>query len=301
MSTFKDTILKLLTSEPREVIIWLQEKKLLKSKLQCEACANPMTFHKINIIDGYYWRCMKKACENFRKGKSIRTGSVFEKSKVPLRTWIHLMYLWAEGVQLKQACSLASVSKPTGVACFSFFRSVCVTYFQHHPIRLGGPQIVVECDESAFAHKVKYHRGRGPAQTVWVFGLADRSVKPALTYMEVVEKRDANTLLPIIKKVVRPGTIIHSDEWRSYCRIQELGFEHRTVNHSVSFINPTNGVHTQTIESNWNRKKSFIKSMRGCRRDLLTSYLNQFMWFERHSTNSFDSLCNQIAMQHKVA
>ncbi len=86
MSSFKDKILKVLTSEPIEVIIWLQKKKLLKSKLQCEASANPMTFHKINIIDCYYWRCMKKACLNFRKGKSIQTGSVFEKSKVPLRT-----------------------------------------------------------------------------------------------------------------------------------------------------------------------------------------------------------------------
>jgi hypothetical protein len=33
----------------------------------------------------------------------------------------------------------------------------------------------------------------------WVFGLADTSSKPAITYMETVDKRDAATLLPIIQ------------------------------------------------------------------------------------------------------
>jgi hypothetical protein len=49
---------------------------------------------------------------------------------------------------------------------------------------------------------------------MWVFGIADTSTKPAITYMQTVEKRDAATLLPIIEKVV------YSDKWRAYRQIQ---------------------------------------------------------------------------------
>ena len=100
---------------------------------------------------------------------------------------------------------------------------------------------------SLFNHKSKYNRGRQPQKELWVFGVADTSYKPAITYLEIVEKKNAATLLPIIRKAVQPGTIILSDQWRAYHSIQsELNLQHRTVNHSVIFIDP--GVHTQTID-----------------------------------------------------
>ena len=69
-------------------------------------------------------------------------------------------------------------------------------------------------------HKSKYQRGRRADKEMWVFGITDTSTKPAITYLETVEKRDAATLLPIIEKVVRPGSIVYSDEWRAYRQIQ---------------------------------------------------------------------------------
>jgi hypothetical protein len=69
---------------------------------------------------------------------------------------------------------------------------------------------------SLFNHKSKYNRGRRASKEQWVFGLADTSCKPAITYMETVDKRDAATLLPIIQHVVKPGTIIHSDQWKAH-------------------------------------------------------------------------------------
>jgi hypothetical protein len=47
-----------------------------------------------------------------------------------------------------------------------------------------------------FNHKSKYNRGRRASKEQWVFGLADTSSKPAITYMETVDKRDAATLTP---------------------------------------------------------------------------------------------------------
>jgi len=44
---------------------------------------------------------------------------------------------------------------------------------------------------------------------------------------------------------------------------RELGLEHRTVNHSLNFVNPADGTHTQNIESYWAKQKLRIKSMKG--------------------------------------
>ena len=301
MAIFEDIILNMLTSDSIEVINWLRGKNLLKSNVECNGCSTLMNLAKSSKMkDGYLWKCRQKNCRKFRSTKTARVGSFFEKSRLPLGKWIHLMYMWSEKMSVTQAKRQANISKPTTVDVFNFFREVCKKHFQQNPVRLGGSQVVVEIDESCFSHKPKHHQGRAPQKPVWVFGLTDTSVKPSVSYFEVVERRNAETLLPIILKVVETGSIIHSDEWRAYRNIQNIGFTHRTVNHSVNFVDPTTGVHTQTIESTWNRHKSLIKTMRGCHRAFLPSYLNQFMWFERFSNNAFESLCQQIANQFPV-
>ena len=80
---------------------------------------------------------------------------------------------------------------------YQYLRDVCSTKLLNTPIELGGPGVVVQIDESLFNHKSKYKRGRRPKKELWIFGLADTSFKPAITYMELVEKRDAATLLPL--------------------------------------------------------------------------------------------------------
>jgi len=76
--------------------------------------------------------------------------------------------------------------------------------------------------------------------------------------MQVVQQRNAATLLPIIQAHVAPGTIIHSDEWRAYSRVARLPpvAARGTVNYSVTFVDPVTGVHTQNAESYWNRVKT---------------------------------------------
>ena len=149
------------------------------------------------------------------------------------------------------------------------------------------------------------HRGRATTQEMWVFGLVDTSFTPALGYMELVPRRDAATLLPIISAHVAPGTIIYSDEWRAYSRVASLPgvAGHGTVNHSINFVDPTTGIHTQNVESYWDRAKLKLKRMKGCRKTMLPSYLDGFMWKERHgqtSRQTFSNLCRDIADQYPV-
>ena len=105
---------------------------------------------------------------------------------------------------------------------------------------------------------------------------------PSLGFMQIVQQRTPQTLLPIINAHVALGTIVHTNEWRSYSRISSLPnvASHGMVNRSVTFVNPTTGFHTQNIESYWNRIKIKLKRMRGCHDEQPPSYLDEFMWFE---------------------
>ena len=76
------------------------------------------------------------------------------------------------------------------------------------------------------------------------------------------------------------GTIVHSDEWRSYTQVAALPpvQSHLTVNHSITFVDPTTGIHTQHVESYWNQAKLKLKRMKGCHSDHIAGYLDEFMW-----------------------
>ena len=66
-------------------------------------------------------------------------------------------------------------------------------------------------------------------------------------FFTVVPARDAATLVPIITQYVLPGTKIHTDEWRSYARLNASGFIHKTVYHSVNFVDPASGAYKQSL------------------------------------------------------
>ena len=136
------------------------------------------------------------------------------------------------------------------------------------------------------------------------FGIVDTSTTPATGYLRMVNRRDAATLLPIIQNVIQPGSIIHSDQWRAYHGIQQqLGLQHRTVNHSLNFVDPGTGVHTQHIESYWNKCKGRFKTMHGTTIGKLPSYLDEFMWWDRFGRthqDCFDNIQRHIAEFYPV-
>ena len=135
--------------------------------------------------------------------------------------------------------------------------------------------------------------------------MADNSVEPALGCVQIVPKRDATTLLPIIQHHVAPGTVVWSDEWAAYNHVTPLPnvSTHDVFNHSVEFVSPS-GVYTQNVKSYLNRIKIKLRMIRGCHEQQLASYLDEFMYRERRgqtarqcfdSISISDSYCNPVS------
>ena len=58
--------------------------------------------------------------------------------------------------------------------------------------------------------------------------------------------------------LIEPGTTLSSDCWAAYQDIGLHGYTHRTVNYSISFVNPGTGDHTNTLECTWPHVKAFL-------------------------------------------
>ena len=99
---------------------------------------------------------------------------------------------------------------------------------------MEGPGTTVEIDESKFG-KMKYHKGCC-IEGQWVFGGICRETKAC--FLVPVEHRDKETLLPIIRTQILPGTRVMSDMWKAYNCLQDEGCHQLTVNHHLNFVDP---------------------------------------------------------------
>ena len=120
-------------------------------------------------------------------------------------------------------------------------------------------------------------------------------------FLVEVAHRDAATLLPIIQQHVRPGSIVYSDEWSSYHRINSsTRLVHKTVNHSLHFVNPVSGAHTQGIEGMWSCCKRMMRE-KTMHSKLFETYLPEFMWRKRFGDPlAFSNILQHISEQYPV-
>ena len=78
-----------------------------------------------------------------------------------------------------------------------------------------------------------------------------------------------------------------------------MGFNHQTVNHSINFINPMIGAHTQHRERAWKAAKERNKRHNGTHRGMIDSYMCEFMWRKRQEVNGtevLDSILRDITL-----
>ena len=147
--------------------------------------------------------------------------------------------------------------------------------------KIGGEGSVVQIDEALLGRR-KYHVGRRLTRT-WVLGMVDSAGKIRL---EVCATRNSATLHRLIRKYVRVGSTIHTDEWRAYRGLEQYGYKHATVNHSRRFV--SSGVHTQRIESAWRWiRRTFSRG--GIKHAHIPQRLAEFVWRRECAMRKIDT------------
>ncbi len=147
----------------------------------------------------------------------------------------------------------------------------------------------VEVDESYFgARRVKGKRGRGASGKTIVFGIYKRNGK---VFTEIVEDVQRKTLQAIIRGRVSIETIIHSDMWRGYNGLVDLGYpKHFRVNHSADeFANDESNING--IESFWSFAKRRLQKFNGVKKDTFNLHLKECEYrFNHRNENLYRSL-----------
>ena len=131
-------------------------------------------------------------------------------------------------------------------------------------------QGIIEADESYFsAKRVRGRRGRGAKGKIKVFGLLKRASK---VYTEVVNDVSAKTLQGIIRGKIKLKSEIHTDGWKAYDRLVDLGYEkhYREIHSNNEFANKTS--HINRIESFWGYAKNRMIKFNGIK----------FQYFDLH-------------------
>ena len=131
----------------------------------------------------------------------------------------------------------------------------------------------IELDESYFgARRVKGKRGRGAFGKTIVFGIFKRNEK---VYTEIVPDCRRSTLQAVIRGRVGLESIIHTDGWRGYNGLVDLGYKkHFRVHHGKNEF-ARGKAHINGIESFWGYAKTRLSRFRGVHKKTFLLHLKE--------------------------
>lgn len=263
-------------------IEFAQRNNLVIPVLSC-----PEDGYSLKQISLTHFKCRKKA---HRKIYSSLTNTIFENLRIKLSDFFFLAYLWLCEVSVKSTLRMTTHSSETICRVFKLLRSCVAEDFENNEVKIGGPGVEVQLDESKFG-KRKNHRGHR-VEGCWVFGGVEVTEERKM-FAVVVQKRDAKTLNEFILKHVLPGSIVITDGWKGYQLFKKnINFEHDFVNHSITFKNER-GKHTNNVEGTWNGIKIKVKPQGRVRRKM-RGYLFEFIWRRKNQSRLWDALIYAI-------
>ncbi|KAE9362356.1 hypothetical protein PF008_g150 [Phytophthora fragariae] len=235
------------------------------------------TYDKImaaTIDERARWRCRRKGCRDYEV--SVRAGSFFAKSKLPLTKCLRLLLFWCSYLPVGIAQQWLDISAVATIDWYNFCRNICYKEMLTCNMQIGGPGHIVEIDETSLKKKSKYGRGLQHPDN-WLFGGIDRTTNLWFGILTGADRKK-KTLSPILRKHVKVKTTIISDAFASYVSVNDnhtlennrflrgMDYTHRWANHEECFVDPVTGAHTNRIEGAWEvRIKRHLKRMRGVR------------------------------------
>jgi transposase-like protein len=206
-------------------------------------------------------------------------GTIFHKSSTSLHLWFYAIYLMSStrcGISAKQVERELGVTYKTAWRMCEQIRN---RLMKQDAIQMDG---TIEADETYIGGKRRGDRPGRPGKTsnkVAVFGMAQRSGKVAIVKVDSVSAR---TLTGHIVERAIPASTIYTDEYRSYARLNKMGFNHSTIAHKER-IYVSGDVHTNTIEGFWSLVKRGISGVyHNVSAKYLQGYLNEYAWRYNH-------------------
>jgi transposase-like protein len=274
--------------------VWF-ESRLWPEGPRCPVCGtgDRITTRK----DGFY------RCNQCQEDFTVRTGTVMERSHIPLHKWVYAMYLVVtarKGISSMQLAKEIGITQKSAWFMLGRLREACGDNF-------GKLRGIVEIDEayvggSAKAmHKADRERrglkGRGVHAKTTVIGLRERGGR---TKAEVIGRADQATVFPLIYRNVEYGSTIYTDEHNAYVGLG-WSYRHETVNHSADEY-VRDGVSTNSIEAVWAvLERGIYGTFHHVSEKHLARYLNEFTFrlnegnVERHTLQRLDSFVDGTA------
>ena len=82
---------------------------------------------------------------------------------------------------------------------------------------------------------------------------------------------------------VKLGSLLYTDGWQAYRRLNEYGYQHKWINHDLYYCDPNDpSLNTNSIEGLWAQVKRWLP--KGGTYNL-TEYLELFQWFYQQKLN----------------
>lgn len=260
-------------------------------KIVCPKCGGD----KIgNIASRRMFQCKAKGC---RKQFSAKVGTIFEDSPLPLSSWFVAVWCITNAKNGISSCELARALDIQQRSAWHMLHRVRLAMRAKSFRQISG---TVESDESFFGgtakfmhakRKEKLIEGRGPVGKTIAHGLLERGGE---VVVDVVPDQTKPTLHERVRKHVKPGSFLFTDQLRSYEGL-DGEYVHRVVNHAKRYVDGL--VHTNGLENFWSLVKRCVKGtyIRPSPWHLLR-YLDEEAWrFNKRKANDGERF--QIAMQ----
>jgi len=179
------------------------------------------------------------------------------RSRISEKKFREIVKLFSVDLEADQTAAISGLSRNTINKYYKAFRERIVSICESNSPLKGE----IEVDESYFgARRVKGKRGRGAYGKTIVFGLLKREGK---VYTEIVPDVKAATLQALIRGRVDVDSVIHSDGWRGYDGLVDIGYDkHFRVHHGENEFARGN-CHINGIESFWSYAKIRLVKFRG--------------------------------------
>jgi transposase-like protein len=241
------------------------EKMRWNNKIICPHCGSDRKIYRIN--DGKLFKC-----SDCLKQFTIRVGTIFEDSALPLQKWfmgIYLIMAHKKGISSVQLGKDIEVTQKTAWFMLHRIRYAIRTKSFDKP--LDG---IIEVDETFIGGKT-HGQGTGYSQPnkTAVFGMVERKGD---VRANTVKHVNGKTLKPIIIENVSKKSIIMSDEFGAYKDLDKKFKDHQIVVHSNKEY--VRGIaHTNCIESFWALlKRSIVGIYHHVDKKHLDKYVDEF-------------------------